>query len=387
MYFLPQNVEKIISVLEENGYEAYVVGGSVRDMLLNRVPTDFDITTNCLPEQIASLFEKTVKTGIKHGTVSVITENGNVEVTTYRSDGQYSDNRKPDNVIFEASLNKDLSRRDFTINAICYNHKTGLIDIFGGINDINNKIIKTVGDPKKRFSEDALRILRCLRFASTLGFAIESQTEKAIESTNKLLCGISRERIFAELNKTLCGKQPNILEKFIKIGGLEFLGIINAENLNSLTILPPKAEIRFIAFCECCKIDAIDLCQKLKSSNKFKNYIKNFEILKQFSSPFNDINIKQMLKSSEYEVVLDYLEYKSATENLDFEKYKNALKRIINSTEPYKISMLKINGFDILKLGYPAESIGDILNKLLDICIISPENNTYEKLINLIKEN
>ncbi len=176
MFKIPQNALLVINRLTQNGYKAYIVGGCVRDILLDKTPHDFDITTNAKPNEIISLFEKTVPTGIKHGTVTVILRDEPIEVTTFRTDRDYTDNRRPDNVTFVDDLKEDLARRDFTVNALAYNKTEGLKDFFGGQDDLQNKILRAVGNPEKRFREDALRILRLFRFASTLGFSIEEQT-------------------------------------------------------------------------------------------------------------------------------------------------------------------------------------------------------------------
>jgi tRNA nucleotidyltransferase (CCA-adding enzyme) len=193
------------------------VGGCVRDFLLGKTPNDFDITTDALPEQMRQIFSdvRTVDTGIKHGTLTVIVDSVPYEVTTYRIDGEYTDNRHPDKVSFTGKLSDDLSRRDFTVNAMCYNENDGLTDIFGGKEDLKAGIIRAVGDPVLRFSEDSLRILRALRFASTLDFEIEPETSKAIFKTSALLSNVSRERIYAEWKKLISGTSASrILRKY-----------------------------------------------------------------------------------------------------------------------------------------------------------------------------
>ena len=209
---LPGYISEIIERIAAHGHEAYAVGGCVRDMLRGVVPSDYDMTTSALPEETAGIFSDlpVIKTGIKHGTVTVMypDENGirqPVEITTYRVDGSYTDNRHPESVSFTRSLDEDLCRRDFTVNAMAYNDHSGLVDIFGGRDDIAGRTVKCVGDPYRRFNEDGLRILRALRFASTLDFSIEAATSKAITDCRELLNGISHERIHVELRKLLCG--------------------------------------------------------------------------------------------------------------------------------------------------------------------------------------
>ena len=212
---VPQ-ANKALNMLHNNGYEAYLVGGCIRDLVMDIVPKDWDITTNALPDDIINSFieYKVLPTGIKHGTVTVIINDLPIEITTYRTEGQYTDGRRPDNVKFVSDLKEDLSRRDFTINALAYDG-LNLIDFFNAREDINNKLIRSIGDPNKRFNEDALRILRALRFSSVLGFNIDQLTKKAIFHNKALLNRISSERISSEFNKILTGENASkILEEY-----------------------------------------------------------------------------------------------------------------------------------------------------------------------------
>jgi tRNA nucleotidyltransferase (CCA-adding enzyme) len=204
----PNNVGYIIEKLNLSGFEAFIVGGCVRDSILGRVPNDWDITTNALPEEIKKIFGKTYDTGIKHGTVSVAIDNEYIEVTTYRIDGEYSDYRRPDSVEFTSSLREDLARRDFTINAIAYHPKEGIVDYFDGLKDLEYCLIRAVGDANQRFYEDALRMLRAIRFSAQLGFNIEKATYAAIIKNSSLILNISNERIRDELNKVLISPNP-----------------------------------------------------------------------------------------------------------------------------------------------------------------------------------
>lgn len=204
---LPKNVKTIIKILNTHNYEAFIVGGCVRDSVIGLTPHDWDICTNAKPEEIKKCFENfnTFDSGIKHGTISVVLDGEVFEVTTYRIDGTYSDNRRPDSVTFTSDITQDLARRDFTINAMAYNEKRGLIDPYGGRNDLSDKIIKCVGNPDFRFNEDALRIIRALRFASVYNFEIDDETAKSIHKNADLLNNIAVERISVELNKLLSG--------------------------------------------------------------------------------------------------------------------------------------------------------------------------------------
>lgn len=217
---MPQGAKKILDTLGRNGFEAYIVGGCVRDSLLGSKPNDWDITTNALPEQIAACFpgHTLVLNGIRHGTVGIVEDGVLFEATTYRVDGTYSDNRRPDSVAFTPRLEEDLCRRDFTVNAMAYNERDGLIDCFGGRSDLNKRLIRCVGEPEKRFEEDALRILRALRFASKLDFAIEKKTANAVLKEKDRLLNIANERIAKELLSLLCGQGAGrVLREFPQV--------------------------------------------------------------------------------------------------------------------------------------------------------------------------
>ena len=208
---IPSKVETIINILETAGFEAYAVGGCVRDTLLGRTPNDWDITTSARPEQVKELFHRTVDTGLAHGTVTVLMDKEGFEVTTYRVDGEYEDGRHPKEVTFTARLEEDLKRRDFTINAMAYNHRKGLVDLFDGQKDLEGKVIRCVGDPLERFTEDALRIMRAVRFSAQLGFSLETDTRKALSVLAPNLKHVSAERIQVELVKLLVSPHPDYL--------------------------------------------------------------------------------------------------------------------------------------------------------------------------------
>ncbi|MDF2474463.1 MAG: hypothetical protein K0R21_2245 [Anaerocolumna sp.] len=215
---LPQKVDYIINQLIKYGYEAYAVGGCVRDSILGKEPEDWDITTSATPLEVKKIFRRTIDTGIAHGTVTVMMDKEGFEVTTYRIDGEYEDNRRPKSVEFTANLVEDLKRRDFTINAMAYNTEKGLVDIFGGLEDIKVGVIRCVGSASDRFDEDALRILRALRFCAQLGFTIEEETMEAIREKAANLCNISAERIRVELNKLLLSNHPDKLIEAYEVG-------------------------------------------------------------------------------------------------------------------------------------------------------------------------
>ncbi len=215
---IPEKVQYIIDTLINNGFEAYAVGGCVRDMILGKIPEDWDITTSAKPYQVKEVFRRTVDTGIIHGTVTVLLDKEHFEVTTYRLDGLYEDNRHPKEVSFTGDLQEDLKRRDFTINAMAYNQADGIIDLFGGMKDLQNRLIRCVGDANERFDEDALRLLRAVRFSAQLDFQIEEQTKSAIKAKAVLLKNISAERIRTELTKLLISDNPDRLRLLYELG-------------------------------------------------------------------------------------------------------------------------------------------------------------------------
>ena len=210
---IPEQVNRILEELQKAGYEAYAVGGCVRDALLGREPHDWDITTSALPQQVKEIFPRTIDTGLKHGTVTVLAGREAYEVTTFRVDGVYEDGRHPKQVTFTPSLEEDLKRRDFTINAMAYSGSSGLVDLFGGQKDLEDGVIRAVGDPLQRFSEDALRIMRAVRFSAQLGYRIDPETLRAASQLAPYLKKISWERIRDELEKTLMSDRPDLLRK------------------------------------------------------------------------------------------------------------------------------------------------------------------------------
>ncbi len=382
MLFLPSDTEYIIETLQKNGYEAYAVGGCVRDMLNGDTPHDFDITTSAEPETVISLFEKTVPTGIKHGTVTVIINGVPNEVTTYRTDGEYRDHRRPDSVIFVKSLREDLARRDFTVNAIAYNKKDGLKDFFGGKEDIQNRILRAVGEPERRFYEDALRILRLFRFSSVLGFNIEENTLKAALEYAPTLKNVSAERIYSELLKTVCGKNPAALKPLTDIGGLKFSGLTAAPDYGILPLLN-SADTKLFAFLYSGGADVTAALDFLKVPNKTKKNARDMLTLLNMPFPTTKPGIKEMLYLTSPLSVENYFNYKVAYgENC--ENARNMLSEIIKNAEPYKISDLKIRGEDLKKLGISGREVGDTLEALRRLIINDPTLNTKKRLTEAI---
>ncbi len=367
MFKIPQIQEYIIDRLIENGHKAYIVGGCVRDILLGKTPDDYDITTSATPQEVIAIFEKTVPTGIKHGTITVIIDGTATEVTTFRTEGDYLNNRHPDKVNFVTDIKEDLSRRDFTINAMAYNKYDGLIDLFGGKNDLHDKILRTVGDSEVRFTEDALRILRLFRFASVLKFKIEEKTLNSALEKAHLLENVSRERIFAELKKAILGKNFEVFKELIVCGGLEFLGIDKIPNFEKI-----KKHRYNPLICLYLTLDSAAL-EQLKPSNKEREFFVCFDRLSRLSAPKSRADIKEMLNLCESDILKAFFELRE----WDLTEIDN----ILASNEPYKISHLEINGDDLIKLGYKGAEIGKILEHLRQTVIQNPDKNNTRDLI------
>ncbi|MBE6750365.1 MAG: CCA tRNA nucleotidyltransferase [Ruminococcaceae bacterium] len=384
MFKIPAKIEYVIETLQKNGFSAYIVGGCVRDILLGVTPHDYDITTSATPEQVMAIFKKTIPTGIKHGTVTVLIEKEPIEVTTFRIDGDYTDSRHPDSVEFVTSLKKDLARRDFTVNAMAYNHCEGVIDYFGGQNDLKNGILRAVGDPEKRFLEDALRILRLFRFASVLGFEIEEKTLCAALKYAYELESVSGERIMAELSKAVCGKNTEVFSTLLQNGGLKFLNIKYIPDFKKLQQLNFNQNIALFTFLynSCEKGDLISSLELLKPSNALKDYFLKFSRLLELPLPSEKSHIKKMLTIAEKQIVSDYFAYISVFYDCD----KNLLEIMLEESlkEPYLISHLEINGNDLKKMGFEGERIGEILTTLQEKVIENPKLNQKDLLINLI---
>lgn len=384
MLKLPSKTEYVINTLCENGYEAYIVGGCVRDMLMGKEPHDFDITTSAEPYEVQAIFPKTVPTGIKHGTVTVIVEKTPIEVTTFRTESGYTDRRRPDKVEFVKNLKEDLSRRDFTVNAMAYNHKTGVVDYFGGKSDLENKILRTVGSAKERFSEDALRILRLFRFASVLDFSIEENTFSSALLLLPELEFISRERIFAELSKAVIGKNVAALFPLIEKGGLNFLKITKTPDFEKIKKCD-SFNTAFFTFLYLSSEIVAEPLSALKCSNALKSYCADLEELISLSAPDTKYAIKQLLSKKSPQIAEDYFKLRNIIYNDDVQIPKHLLAEILSCNEPYLISHLALDGKYLKSLGLSGKQIGEKLEFLLKKVIETPEINTEEGLKSLLK--
>ena len=385
LLILPDNVKKTLNTLQNSGFEAYAVGGCVRDMLMGITPHDYDVTTSALPEQVQSLFEKTIPTGIKHGTVTVIADGMPIEVTTFRTESGYSDSRRPDSVNFVTDIKADLSRRDFTTNAIAYNDN-GITDPFGGINDIKSGILRAVGEPKRRFTEDALRILRLFRFSSQLGFTIDIDTFNAALDLSDGLQKISRERISAELEKAVCGKNTAALLPLISCGALDFLSIKTPQTLEKLQNLPIDCDLRLFSFFYICRSDINQTCKELKFSNARQQYFTDMEFLLNSAPIHTREQIKSALKYTNIKCIKDYALISEILNGESSEQIITTLDDILAQNEPYLISHLAVSGNEILQLGIHGKEIGNILEMLLSKVIKSPALNNKDALLQIVKE-
>ena len=390
-YPVADGARHILDTLRDAGFEAYIVGGAVRDMLLGSTPSDYDITTSAMPEQTKAAFseEKTIDTGIKHGTVTVLYGGVPYEVTTYRTEGGYRDNRHPDSVCFVSSLDDDLSRRDFTVNAMCINAEGELYDAFGGAEDLKNGIIRTVGEAKRRFTEDALRILRALRFCAVLDFKIEERTAAALHGTKELLKNVSGERIFAELIKLLSGKGAyRVLTEYSEIitAALPSLSGVSIENPERFAALTPREKL--IALHISAPNGSLEaainrLCDTLHTDRELRDCaLSAGRIIK--LNPKSERQVLHILKGRDGEYITSAL---AIGYSLGYraDDGKELLEAVKASGVPYKISELALGGGDLLSLGFKGEAVGKILSAALDLIINGELENDREILLKYAK--
>lgn len=376
---LPDQVNFVLSRLESAGYHAYAVGGCVRDHLMGRIPGDYDVTTSAKPEQMLEVFSdcRVVETGLKHGTVTVVKDGMNIETTTYRIDGTYDDGRHPDSVTFTDKLSDDLMRRDFTINAMAYSPKRGVADLFGGRADLDAGIIRCVGCARDRFSEDGLRILRALRFASVLGFTLERECDDAVRGLTPLLEKISRERIYAELTKLLCGKgAAGILSSYPEVISY-VLPELSAENVSDAAGRIGRlgtdgdANLRYsLLFSDIPYNAAQDAVNSLKTSRDEKSEILG--LLKYrgaLSESRDDYAIKKLISQTDDSFPRKLALFLSARGEITPYEAEEIIRRsceTVSRVECRSLSMLAINGNDLGALGYCGREIGETLVQLLD---------------------
>ena len=402
---MPYEAEWIIDNIRSHGYEAFIVGGCVRDAVLGRIPGDWDITTSAKPEQVKEIFGKTVDTGLKHGTVTIIKHGSGYEVTTYRIDGEYLDGRHPETVEFTPDLREDLKRRDFTINAMAYSHETGIVDEFEGMEDLKRRVIRCVGCAKDRFTEDALRILRAVRFAAQLDFVIEDETYKAIAEIAPNLVHVSKERIQVELTKLLLSDHPEKIWMVDATGIAEYVtpGFTEVferelESRNSMdplkecwagiAALPADKSHRWAGFLRHMTAEqAVKILRGLKLDNDTIGNVKNMITAFQAPLAVDKVEIRRLLsRVTEYQF-LGAMQLKK----LDGDETVPGILRLFEEIKEagYCVSLnqLAVNGGDLLAKGLEkGKQIGDGLMYLLNLVLEKPELNKKDILLEKINQ-
>lgn len=430
---LPEKVSRIIETLTAAGYEAYAVGGCVRDSVLGRKPADWDITTSALPEQVKELFHRTIDTGIEHGTVTVMMDREGFEVTTYRIDGEYRDHRHPEQVNFTGELREDLRRRDFTINAMAYNDSCGLVDAFGGIEDLKQGVIRCVGVATERFEEDALRILRAVRFAAQLGFEIESETAEAAKKLAGNLKDISAERIQTELVKLLVSPHPEMLRTAYDLG---LTGVVLPEfdvcmetpqhhphhmysvgehTLKALEFTDPDKVLRLaVLFHDFGKpqarttVDGVDhfhghakisaemtgkILRRLKFDNATLDQVKRMVLYHDVRPQPDERQIRRLVHRAGEDIfpglfqvmgadILAQSEYKRIEKLLNLDRVQQTYEKIMERKDCISLKQLAVTGKDLIDAGMqPGREIGELLKKMLEDVLEDPSHNEKEYLM------
>jgi len=389
----PEHIVFLLNRLASEGFDSFIVGGSVRDSVMGRPVRDWDLATSAAPVDVARIFPKTVLTGERFGTVTVVLPECSVEVTTFRTESKYTDGRHPGEVEFISNLDEDLGRRDFTMNAMAESVDGELFDPFGGIDDITNGIIRCVGGPNTRFTEDALRMFRALRFSAELGFGIEKETLQAIYANTALADRISSERVRVELEKTLMSKRPEVAGEMIKIGLLgRFVAVSGKshDDFKKIASLPEDPVLRWCVFC-----GILVSRQYIKSASELLHNIhldgKTIKIcinaLEVSEFPADKTDIKRLLSKHGETAVRC-----AAAVNDVISPAPSALLEltdsIIRSGECITLGGLAVCGRDLLALGHsPGRTLGETLNSLLDHVIVNPGENTREALLKLVKKH
>lgn len=389
---IPEYVSTLMKKLNQNGYECFVVGGAIRSLLLNKPVNDYDLTTDALPDQTKQIFKEyhTIDTGIQHGTVTVISSHIPVEITTYRKDAEYKDHRHPDEVIFTTTIKDDCARRDFTINAFCYNEQTGILDFFEGKKDLDSKQIQCIGNAYQRFEEDALRILRAIRFASQLNFTIEENTAKAILDKKDTLTYVSTERIQEEFTKYLAGDGfLSLLYPYRKVFSVFLKEFDNIQDewetlivRLSNTTNDPWIRLAILLSCTAFKNPKKNL-RDLKYSNKEIQLVT--EMIHHKDAPLSSkIELKHLLSSLSCDFDR-YINYRQAIDQNDYTSVIQMYQQIQKNNECYTLKQLAFNGSDMIALGFKGKEISDNLYGLLNAVIDEKVANTKEELIHYVK--
>ena len=433
---LPEKVKHIIKIITDAGFEAYAVGGCIRDSILGREPEDWDITTSALPEQVKTLFHRTIDTGIQHGTVTIMLEKDGFEVTTYRVDGKYEDKRHPSEVSFTPNLEEDLRRRDFTINAMAYNEEIGLVDLFGGWKDIEGKVIRCVGDARERFTEDALRMMRAVRFSAQLGYEIEKTTKEAIKELAHNLEYISAERVQVELVKLVISDHPDYLRMAYETGITkvilpEFDSMMKTEQqhihhtydvgehtLLTMENIEPDKVLRLAAlFHDIGKPKTLftdadgtthfyghdeegaemtkDIMRRLRFDNNTLNSVYKLVLFHDYGNatePTHKIVRKAIYKMGEETFpnifrikkadILGQSQYQREEKLQRLIRWEQIYNDIVKKQECVSLKTLAVTGKDLIELGMePGEKIGNTLTTLLELVLEHPEYNNKEILL------
>lgn len=384
----PKHVKHIMITLQARGYRAFLVGGCVRDMILGVQPQDWDICTSALPEQVMEVFPGSRPTGLKHGTVTVTENAKSVEVTTFRSEGSYADHRHPDSVSFVGDLTTDLSRRDFTMNAIAVSIDGLVADPFGGVEDIKNKRIRCVGEPEQRFEEDALRMFRAFRFSARLGFEVEPVTRAAILQKAPLASALAAERVRDEIEKILLTRCPEKLFELIGAGLLDKYLLCRLEEdklLRRVSRLPKKALPRWAAFCRIleqggCIRSTEDFLLSLRLDSRTIRCCTDCSRMLEQEPPASSVAWKRLLSRKGVDTVTCAAQCSDALYGGECVK---ALKAVLKSGECFSMKHLAVTGDDLLALGIHGRQLGDMLKFLLDYVMEYPENNRRELLLSL----
>ncbi len=382
----PENVVKIAKILDENGYKAYAVGGCIRDALMGKIPADWDMTTDCPPSKMLEIFEnaglRTIPTGLKHGTVTVLIGSESYECTTFRIDGSYTDSRHPDSVTFTPDLFEDLRRRDFTVNAMAGDPLSSneITDIFGGRNDIENKIIRAVGDPEKRFTEDALRILRAVRFAATLDFSIDDETKSAARSLGRRLKDVSAERRSVELKKILLSKNADRgISLLLELDLVKYIHPSISSPKTAISSLPESFSTRLASL-----FHGVPNLSVMKLSNEITAQVKllcDDGLYAEIANLSEPTDVKARFMLSKYGELANHAAL--LRENYELSAVISA-ERAKNPC--VKISELAVSGNDLISIGITPKSIGSIMQKLLNLVIKNPSFNEKSKLLSIVSE-
>lgn len=386
---VPKYVRQVLITLQSHGHPAYLVGGCVRDMILGVRPNDWDICTGALPEEVLEIFHASRPTGLKHGTVTVICGRRSIEVTTFRSEGNYADHRHPDSVSFVRDLSTDLSRRDFTMNAMAFSPDGLLADPFGGCRDIENRLIRCVGDPEKRFDEDALRMLRAVRFAARLDFEIEPLTRAAIEKKSYLAAALAAERVRDETQKILLTKNPDYIFELISLGLLDsFLlrRLPECGRFSAITKLPKKALPRWAALCAIlsesgCIASAEEFLTALRLDNRAIRCCNDAVMLLRTEKPADSFGWKKLLNTYGVDSVSCAALCRDALHG--GHEYRE-LRSVLKSGECFSVKHLAVTGDDLLSMGIKGRELGEALRFLLEYVMEYPDNNRRELLLSLI---